>query len=288
MPLSLDGAYAAITCRESTCKPVIPNMMDETQAARGWQRPNARLVGASREEPIQRDLSMITGGPSDGTGLLSDVRFLIIDDCTVYRNYLAAVLASQGAAPPGVAWDLVSLIAAFEATQPRVILLNTATRDSAILLRQAMKLSPHVRVVVLGVAEDDEVEIVGYAEAGVAGYHLRQESLEDLLVLIHKVANGGSLCSPRVAAILLRRLTTLASQRRPAVQDLVLTSREIQILRMLELGLTNRDIADQLSIAIHTVKNHVHSLLTKLGVSTRAQAAARARTVLVLKDDPGN
>ncbi|MEN4478586.1 response regulator transcription factor [Mycolicibacterium cosmeticum] len=268
---------------------MIPNTMDDgTQAARGWQRANARSVAASREELIQRDLSMITGGASDGTGLLSDVRFLIIDDCTVYRNYLAAVLASQGAAPPGVAWDLVSLIAAFEATQPRVILLNTATRDSAILLRQAMKLSPHVRVVVLGVAEDDEVEIVGYAEAGVAGYHLRQESLEDLLVLIHKVANGGSLCSPRVAAILLRRLTTLASQRRPAVQDLVLTSREIQILRMLELGLTNRDIADQLSIAIHTVKNHVHSLLTKLGVSTRAQAAARARTVLALKDDPGN
>jgi len=151
-----------------------------------------------------------------------------------------------------------------------------------------MKLSPHVRLVVLGVSEEDEAEIVSYAEAGVAGYHLRSESLEDLLVLIHKVAAGGSLCSPRVSAILLRRLSALASQGRPAAKELVLTSREIQILRMLEMGLTNRDIAEQLRIAVHTVKNHVHSLLTKLGVSTRAQAAARARAILRPEGPPGN
>lgn len=216
------------------------------------------------------------------------MRILILNDCAMFRDYLVAVLASYGADSPGVAWDLVSLIAAFEATQPRIILLDSRTRDSTMLLRQAMKLSPHIRLVVLGVSEDDEAEIVAYAEAGVAGYHLRSESLEDLLVLIHKVAAGGSLCSPRVSAILLRRLSALASQGRPAAKELVLTSREIQILRMLEMGLTNRDIAEQLRIAVHTVKNHVHSLLTKLGVSTRAQAAARARAILRPEGPPGN
>lgn len=226
--------------------------------------------------------------PADGVGLLRDLRILILNDCAMFRDYLVAVLASYGADSPGVAWDLVSLIAAFEASQPRIILLDSRTRDSAMLLRQAMKLSPHVRLVVLGVTEDDEPEIVAYAEAGVAGYHLRSETLEDLLVLIHKVAAGGSLCSPRVSAILLRRLSSLASQGRPAAKELVLTSREIQILRLLEMGLTNRDIAEQLRIAVHTVKNHVHSLLTKLGVSTRAQAAARARAILRTDGPPGN
>lgn len=221
-------------------------------------------------------------------GLLRDLQVLIVDDCRVLREYLAAVFTSHGAPPPRMAWDLVSMIAAFEAALPRVILLNTSTRDSAMLLRQAVKLGPHVRLVVLGVSEDDEANIVSYAEAGVAGYHLRNESLEDLLVMTHKVAAGGSLCSPRVSAILLRRLSTLASQRRPAPSDLVLTGREVQILRMLEMGLTNRDIAEQLQIAIHTVKNHVHSLLTKLGVRTRAQAAARARAILAAEDHPGD
>lgn len=259
-------------------------------AGRGRQPTSARFSGLPRDQYVELDLSATTGAKAaaDSVGLLRDVRLLIIDDCAVYREYLAAVLAAHGAAMPGVAWDLVSLIAAFEATLPRIILLNTRTRDSSMLLRQTMKLSPHVRVVVLGVSEDDEAEIVGYAEAGVAGYHLRSESLEDLLVLIHKVAAGGSLCSPRIAAILLRRLSALATRPRPAAQELVLTSREIQILRMLELGLTNRDIADQLRIAIHTVKNHVHSLLTKLGVSTRVQAAARARSILPVEDSPGN
>jgi DNA-binding NarL/FixJ family response regulator len=141
-----------------------------------------------------------------------------------------------------------------------------------------MEISPNVRVIVLGVSEDDESEIVACAEAGVVGYHMRTESLDDLLVLIREVAAGKSFCPPRVSAILLRRLSALASQRPPAGKELVLTTREAQILRMLELGLSNQDIATHLCIAVHTVKNHVHSLLTKLGVSTRAEAAALSRT----------
>ena len=225
---------------------------------------------------------------TDGVGLLRDARVLVVDDCTLYRDYLAAVLAAHGALAPGVAWDVPSLIASFDATLPRVILLNMTTRESAMLLRQALKLGSHVRVIVLGVSEHDESEIVACAEAGVAGYHLRNESLQDLIVLIHKVAGGESLCSPKVSAILLRRLSALASQRQPAAKELVLTAREIQILRMLELGLANRDIAERLCIAVHTVKNHVHSLLTKLGVSSRAQAAALARTILSAEDSQRN
>ena len=211
--------------------------------------------------------------------MLGDTRVLIVDDSALYRDYLAGVVVAHGMVNPGVAWDLPSLTTEIENTNPRVILLNMATRDNTMLLRQALKLNPSVRVIVLGLSEDDEQEIVACAEAGVAGYHLRTESLGELLVLIRKVAAGESLCSPRVSAILLRRLSVLAAQRQSSDKELVLTAREAQILEMVELGLSNREIADQLCIAVHTVKNHVHSLLTKLGVSTRVQAAALSRTV---------
>jgi DNA-binding NarL/FixJ family response regulator len=204
---------------------------------------------------------------------------LIIDDCTLYRENLAAIFAQNGIAAPSVAWDLPSLVTALDGIHPTVVLLNIATRDSALLLRAVKELRPNVRVIVLGASEDNESEIVACAEAGVSGYHMRTDSLEDLLVLIRKVAGGETLCSPQVSAILLRRLSALASQREPATKELALTTREAQILTMLELGRSNQDIATQLSIAVHTVKNHVHSLLTKLGVSTRAEAAALSRTI---------
>jgi len=220
------------------------------------------------------------GWESTGTqDPLRDERILIIDDCTLYRENLATIIALNGMTVPSEAWDLPSLVTALRGAEPSVVLLNIETRGSALLLQASMDISPSARVIVLGASEDNESEIVACAEAGVAGYHMRTDSLEDLFVLIRRVAAGETACSPRVSAILLRRLSALASQRQPAAKELALTTREIQILRMLELGRSNQDIATQLSIAVHTVKNHVHSLLTKLGVSTRAEAAALSRTI---------
>lgn len=240
----------------------------------GWSvRPATRVPLESLRDMAER------------LGSSYDARVLVVDDCTVYRECLVGVLTAQiGTLKPSVAWDLASMAAEIDAALPHVILINMATRDSAMLLRHALTLSPQARVIVLGVSEDDESGIVSYAEAGVAGYHLRNESPKDLVVLIHKVAAGESICSPRVSAILLKRLSVLAAQRRPVPKELDLTGREIQILRMLQTGLSNREIAEQLCIAVHTVKNHVHSLLTKLGVSSREQAAALARNSFAAPD----
>jgi DNA-binding NarL/FixJ family response regulator len=288
---------SASDVRTSTERDLVAgSAVDVTESVRSPLRRNGRLGVPDRwRERVGWDTQSTNGDRSelardlaDGQGVLGDTSVLIVDDSTLYREYLAGVVAAHGMVNPGVAWDLPSLITAIENTRPRVILLNVATRDSAMLLRQALKLSPSVRVIVLDLSEDDELEIVACAEAGVAGYHLRTESLGDLLVLIRKVAAGESLCSPRVSAILLRRLSALASQRQPADKELVLTAREAQVLKMLELGLSNRDIAEKLCIAVHTVKNHVHSLLTKLGVSTRAQAAALSRTIRYTEGESRN
>lgn len=220
------------------------------------------------------------GVPAAGVEARCATQVLIVDDCALYRECLVGVLTRQpGAVIPTVAWDAASVTAELGTARPDVILLNMATYDRSALLRRMLRFNPDSRVVVIGVCEDDEAGIVECAENGVVGYHLRTESLDDLLTLIEHVAAGQSSCSPRVSEILLRRLSALAAQRQPVARDVVLTVREIEILRMLEMGLANRDIADQLCIAVHTVKNHVHSVLSKLGVSSREQAGAMARNM---------
>jgi len=210
---------------------------------------------------------------------LDGAKILIVDDCTLHRDNLATVFTANGGLMPAVAWDRHSLSQRLGETTPNIVLVNMVTRDNVALLRLARERCPLAKVVVVGVSEDDESAIVACAEAGVAGYHLRSESLDDLLDLIAKVIDNESYCSPKASAILLKRLSALAAQRKSAPKELVLTAREIQILRMLELGLSNRDIADRLYIALHTVKNHVHSVLNKLDVDTRAEAAALARSL---------
>jgi DNA-binding NarL/FixJ family response regulator len=217
-------------------------------------------------EPVGRGCSVPTA------------RFLIVDDCKLNRDNLAAIFAAHGGSEPAVAWDLPSLCAALREVEPEIVLFNMGTRDNMTLLRRVRHTCPEAKMIVVGISEDDESEVVACAEAGVAGYHLRADSLDDLITLTTKVANGETTCSSKVSAILLRRLSTLAAQRRPEVKELVLTEREIQILRLLESGISNREIANRLCIALHTVKNHVHSVLSKLGVSTRGEAAAYSRS----------
>lgn len=207
---------------------------------------------------------------------------LVIDDSALYRECLLGVLtARQSFSAHGMTWDPTSLIAAMQTTRPDVILLGGSICHSAVLIKQIRQINPAVRVIVTGLPEEDESIIVACAQAGAAGFHLRSESLTDLLALIHAVADGRQYCSPTISGILLRHMSEAAAQRRrPAPKGSVLTAREMQILHMLESGLANRDIADRLCIAVHTVKNHVHSVLTKLGVSSREQAAALARKMI--------
>lgn len=226
------------------------------------------------ERPAAAPRLVVAGGDAPR---LPGLTVLIVDDCALHRDNLGAVFAASGVREYKFAWDLASLFNSLAENPADVALINANTRDSSMLVRAASEMSPSMKTIVLGIAEDDEERIVSFAEAGVAGYHSRNDSLDRLMTLIRTVADGGTSCPPDVSAILLRRLSELGAQRQPTPKELVLTAREMQILRMLDMGLSNKDIADRLCIAVHTVKNHVHSLLNKLGVRTRMEAAAHLR-----------
>jgi DNA-binding NarL/FixJ family response regulator len=155
-----------------------------------------------------------------------------------------------------------------------VLLLDVANGGGLADLVSVMSAVPDLRAVVLGVS-DDEAEIISYAEAGAAGYLTRDGSVADLVQMIEGVARDELSCSPKVAAALIRRVGALAAGRRPATGLAGLTERELEILRLIALGLSNKEIAARLYIALATVKNHVHNVLDKLEVRTRADAATR-------------
>ncbi len=125
-----------------------------------------------------------------------------------------------------------------------------------------------------------ESDVLAWAEAGVVGYVPREASLEDLVSTIEAVVRGELRCSPRIAATLFRRVTKLSANRRHTPQGIHLTPRELEILDLIDHGLSNKQIAGKLGIEVATVKNHVHNILEKLQVNRRGEAAARMRSRL--------
>jgi DNA-binding NarL/FixJ family response regulator len=159
----------------------------------------------------------------------------------------------------------------------QVILLDLKPPEGPAVARQIRDAAPEVWLVALAVPEADD-EVVAWAEAGIAGVLPRDGSLGDLVTMIHTVVHGETVCSPRVAAALLRRVAVLARDpdRSPAT-DLPgpqLTYREMEVVRLMARGLSNKEIAGSLGIALPTVKNHIHHVLEKLQVRTRSEAAA--------------
>jgi DNA-binding NarL/FixJ family response regulator len=186
------------------------------------------------------------------------IRIVIVADTRLYREGLAQVLG-RGA---------------------HITVVATAARQDEALARLA-DLKPDVvlvdaPVVALGVADDDD-DVLGCAEAGVAGYVPREASVDHLVAVIESAARGEAICSPRIAASLLRRVARLAAGQGAAVPQGRLTSREREIIGLIDRGLSNKEISKHLGIEVATVKNHVHNILEKLKVHRRGEAAARMR-----------
>jgi two-component system, NarL family, nitrate/nitrite response regulator NarL len=205
------------------------------------------------------------------------IRLLIIDDTCLYREGLAAILGrEEWVATTRAAADADGAFHELDAFQPDVVLLNMATVDSAAILHAVVRMAPAVRVVALAVSDKEE-EVIACAEAGVAGYLLRCQSLADLVAVVQSVARGETLCTPRTAAALLRRVAAMAAERRWPTESARLTAREREILDLVDQGLSNKEVARHLCIEVRTVKNHVHNILDKLNVHRRGEAAALMR-----------
>jgi two-component system, NarL family, nitrate/nitrite response regulator NarL len=206
------------------------------------------------------------------------LRLVILDDVKLYRDGLRSILApcpglvvvGEGAADR----DGLRLATALG---PDVLLLVASAVLGTTLVAELARLAPDVRVLAYGVSASDE-EAIRCAEAGVAGYIPRDAPSSELVATILSVSHGEFVCSPRVAALLLRRVAALAAGVQAGREtEIVLTPREREVGELLNDGLSNKEIAVRLGIGVSTVKNHVHHVLAKLQVSGRGLAAAHIR-----------
>ncbi len=156
---------------------------------------------------------------------------------------------------------------------PDVVLVDMATRESLGLIRD-LRVEANATKVLAFAVEENAADVIECAEAGAAGYVAADASIEELAAAIERIARSELVCSPRIAAQLFGRMSERGE--RPSGESKILTTRERQVLDCIRQGQSNKEIAQALNIAEPTVKNHVHHLLEKLEVTTRAQAAARA------------
>jgi two-component system nitrate/nitrite response regulator NarL len=206
------------------------------------------------------------------------IDIFVIAAVRLYREGLADALQRDGRvgiAGTAASWpDGLTQIAALP-QPPDVLLADPGAPAAATGFRALRQQHPSVRVVALAVREVDE-DVVAWAEAGVAGVVTRDASLDQLLTTVEEIARGENT----VTAALLRRVAVLAAERRHAAPRVsVLTSREREIVDLLDRGLSNKEIAARLRIEMPTVKNHVHHILEKLQVQRRAEVAAAARAL---------
>ncbi len=202
------------------------------------------------------------------------VPVFILAEVGVYRDALARSLSRHPRIDVvGVAADLEEALAGARQAGPEILLVDTRMPADTSAVQALVAAAPDVRVVALSVAEDER-EVIAFAEAGASGYVPLDGSMEDLMAVIESVSRGETLCSPGIAATLFHRVAVLAHERRLETR---LTARELDVLRLIEEGRSNKEIAGALCIELSTVKNHVHNILEKLNVHRRTEAAARAR-----------
>jgi two-component system nitrate/nitrite response regulator NarL len=202
---------------------------------------------------------------------------VVVASVRFYREGLAELFASidgfRVVAGAGTTADALRVI---QSERPDIALIATDAADGPALVRSIAAVRPQTQVVVIGIA-DDHPDVMSFAEAGVGGYVTDDASTDELVELVRGVARGEAPCPPRIAATLLQHVATIAQDRRTNSETSPLTMRELQIARLIERGLSNKQIADDLSIEVATVKNHVHNILEKLKVARRGQAAAALR-----------
>jgi DNA-binding NarL/FixJ family response regulator len=218
--------------------------------------------------------------------MTESIHVFIVDDNRLLREGLVSMLAEQGGlVVVGAAASGLEALEQIKELRPEVALVDIGMpdKDGIEVTRALREDFPEVKVIILGMPDLSD-EIMACIESGAVGYLLKEASFDYMVETIRSAHRGESFCSPRMAASLFSRVAELAGERIPK-RSIKLTPREVEIINKIAEGLSNKEIALQLSIEAQTVKNHVHNILDKLQLHNRLEAVqyARERNLLKMK-----
>jgi DNA-binding NarL/FixJ family response regulator len=209
---------------------------------------------------------------------MEKIRILIADDHPLFRDGMHGLLDSvPDTEVVGEAATGDEAIALAASLQPDVILMDIKMPgiNGIQATREIVHTSPHIGILVVTMLEDDD-SVFAAMRAGACGYLLKGAKQAEILRAIRAVANGEAIFGPSIA----RRLLGFFAATRRTVPPRIfpeLTEREGEILALIAQGRSNEEIAEQLSLSLKTVRNHVSNIFSKLQVADRAQAVIRAR-----------
>jgi DNA-binding NarL/FixJ family response regulator len=206
------------------------------------------------------------------------IRVVLVDDQTLVRQGIHSLLALAGDITiVAEAGDGDDALAAIARERPDVVLLDVRMpKKNGLDVLRALKATGTMPPVILLTTFDDDEVLLEAVRAGARGYLLKDVSLEQLTDAIRAVAAGGTMIRPAVTERVLRGLEHMPRDFEALSPPDPLTKRELEILRLMAGGYSNREIAEALGTAEGTIKNHASSILSKLGVRDRTRAVLKA------------
>jgi DNA-binding NarL/FixJ family response regulator len=218
---------------------------------------------------------------------MGEIRVLVADDQQLVREGLRVLLdLTPGIRVVGEASNGAEAVERARQMRPDVVLMDVRMPklDGVAATRRVREMCPDVQVIILTTFDDDEYVFDGL-RAGAVGYLLKDVPSEKLAEAIRAAARGEAFIQPSVTRKVVAEFTRLAEREhvrreQPLVEPL--SARELEVLALLAEGLSNQEIANRLTIAPGTVKNHVSNVLSKLSVRDRTQAILRAQEIGLL------
>lgn len=220
---------------------------------------------------------------------MKKLRVLLADDHTLFREGMRQLLEMErDIEVVGEACDGIEVLARVRELQPDVILMdiNMPVVNGVAAINQVLAERPEIGIIVLTMFKEDQY-VFDAMRAGARGYLLKDAKPADLIYAIRMVARGASLIDPRMTTTVLKEFRRLASQVEPDQGVGGLTPKELEILKLLAMGLSNKEIGRRLCLAEKTVKNYLSTIFQKLQINDRVQAAIYALRHGLLSEQEG-
>jgi two-component system nitrate/nitrite response regulator NarL len=220
----------------------------------------------------------------------SPISLVLIDDNRLLREGIAAMLHDQpGFRVLAASADIDEALEQVRAAKPNVVLIDfgLADHDSLALTEQVRLEVPDARVIIMGLLPAQE-EVAAFVRAGARGFIMKDASFEAFFTTIRAVADNEEVLPSELTNSLFTQIVrNVSTEHRAKLDDAVrMTKREVEVIALLGEGMSNKEIAKQLNIAVHTVKSHVHNVLEKLALHSRLEVVAFTHKRIPPKPEP--